>query len=108
MILGNNVLAHVPNLNGFGGGVATMLKASVIAMFEVPYVKDMLDKIEFDTIYHEHQCYYSLMALGQLFGRHGLDLVDVERLAIDGGSVRRSFAPRGTRTPYAPGDRPAG
>jgi hypothetical protein len=61
----------------------------------------MLDNVEFDTIYHEHQCYYSLTALNALFSRHGLDVVDVERLPIHGGSIRVSFAPRGSRAPAA-------
>jgi SAM-dependent methyltransferase len=100
-IIGNNVLAHVPDLNGFVEGVATLLKPTGVASFEVPYVKDMLDKVEFDTIYHEHQCYYSLTALRSLFGRHGLDVADVERLSIHGGTIRVSFAPRGSRTPTA-------
>jgi SAM-dependent methyltransferase len=100
-ILGNNVLAHVPDLNGFVAGVATLLKRSGVAVFEVPYLKEMLEKVEFDTIYHEHQCYYSLTALRALFSRHGLDVVDVERLPIHGGSIRASFALRGTRTPSA-------
>jgi SAM-dependent methyltransferase len=100
-ILGNNVLAHVPDLNGFVAGVATLLKPSGVAVFEVPYLGDMLQKIEFDTIYHEHQCYYSLTALGHLFERHGLSLVDVERLPIHGGSLRVSLAPRGQRAPHA-------
>jgi SAM-dependent methyltransferase len=96
-ILGNNVLAHVPEVHGFVSGVATLLKRSGVAVFEVPYVKDMLDKVEFDTIYHEHQCYFSLTALQHLFGEHGLDVVEVERIPIHGGSIRVSFAPRGAR-----------
>jgi SAM-dependent methyltransferase len=99
VIIGNNVLAHVPDLNGFISGVATLLKSSGVAVFEVPYVRDMLDNVEFDTIYHEHQCYYSLTALQQAFSRHSLDVVDVERMAIHGGSVRVSVAPRGQREP---------
>jgi SAM-dependent methyltransferase len=97
VIIGNNVLAHVPDLNGFVAGVATLLKPSGVAVFEVPYVQDMLAKVEFDTIYHEHQCYYSLTALQHLFGRHQLDVVDVERMTIHGGSLRVSVAPRGAR-----------
>jgi hypothetical protein len=97
VLIGNNVLAHVPDLNGFVGGVATLLKPSGVAVFEVPYVQDMLEKVEFDTIYHEHQCYYSLTALQRLFARHGLDVVDVERMAIHGGSLRVSVSTRGAR-----------
>jgi SAM-dependent methyltransferase len=98
VILGNNVLAHVPDLNGFVAGVAALLKPSGVAIFEFPYLHDMLEKVEFDTIYHEHQCYFSLTALEQLFRRHQLELVDVAHVAIHGGSVRLSVAPVKQRT----------
>jgi SAM-dependent methyltransferase len=97
VVIGNNVLAHVPDLNGFVAGVATLLKRSGVAIFEVPYLRDMLEKVEFDTIYHEHQCYYSLTALAHVFGRHGLEVVDVEQLAIHGGSLRVHVVARGQR-----------
>jgi hypothetical protein len=84
----NNVLAHVADLNGFVAGMAIVLKPSGVAVIETPYVKELLDKVEFDTIYHEHLCYYSLTALDHLFTAHGLQIVDVERLAIHGGSLR--------------------
>jgi hypothetical protein len=67
----------------------------------VPYVKEMLDKVEFDTIYHEHQCYFSLTALAALFGRHGLRVVDVERFPIHGGSLRVSLRHAGAPSPRA-------
>ncbi|MDT7542576.1 MAG: hypothetical protein QOE33_2480 [Acidobacteriota bacterium] len=86
----NNVLAHVADLNGFVRGAATLLKESGIAVFEVPYVKEMIDRNEFDTIYHEHLCYFSLTALDRLFRRHGLIIEDVERLPIHGGTLRIS------------------
>lgn len=88
IIHANNVLAHVPDLNGFVSGIATLLKSGGIAVIEAPYVKEMIDHIEFDTIYHEHLCYFSLTALTQLFQRHGLQIFDVERLPIHGGSLR--------------------
>jgi len=84
----NNVLAHVANLNSVGAGIATLLKPDGVAVIETPYVKDLIDHTEFDTIYHEHLCYYSLTALDRLFQRHGLAIVDVERLPIHGGSLR--------------------
>lgn len=84
----NNVLAHVPDLNGFVAGIAAILKSDGIASIEVPYVLDMLEKLEFDTIYHEHLCYFSVTALNALFARHGLELCDIERLSIHGGSLR--------------------
>jgi SAM-dependent methyltransferase len=88
VIHANNVLAHVPDLNGFIQGLRLLLKPDGLAIIEVPYVKDLIDRCEFDTIYHEHLCYFSLTALNQLFERHGLAIQQVERLAIHGGSLR--------------------
>jgi hypothetical protein len=87
----NNVLAHVPDLNAFATGLRLLLAYSGVALIEVPYVKDMLDKGEFDTIYHEHLFYFSLTALERLFSRHGLVVTDVERIPIHGGSLRVSL-----------------
>src|SRR5207248_7313866 len=84
----HNVLAHVPDLNGFVAGIRSVLKPSGVAVVEAPYVKDMLDHCEFDTIYHEHLCYFSLTALDRCFRRHNLVIVDVERVPIHGGSLR--------------------
>jgi hypothetical protein len=69
-----------------------------VAVIEVPYVKDMIDGNEFDTIYHEHLCYFSLMALNLLFKRHGLIVEDVEHLPIHGGSLRVFISREGKRT----------
>ena len=84
----NNVLAHVPDLNGFVNGVQLLLNDTGVAVVEVPYVKDMIDRQEFDTIYHEHLCYFSLTALDHLFRRHNLLIEDVKRLDIHGGTLR--------------------
>jgi hypothetical protein len=84
----NNVLAHVADLNGFVAGLQLILRDDGVAVIEAPYVKDLIDHAEFDTIYHEHLCYFSLTALDHLFRRHGLRVVDVERIAIHGGSLR--------------------
>ncbi|HEV7903629.1 MAG TPA: class I SAM-dependent methyltransferase, partial [Pyrinomonadaceae bacterium] len=88
VIHANNVLAHVADLNGFVRGVQTLLKDDGVAVIEAPYVKEMIDRAEFDTIYHEHLCYFSLTALDRLFRRHGLLIVDVARLPIHGGTLR--------------------
>lgn len=88
VIHGHNVMAHVPELNGFVAGVQHILKPSGHAVFEVPYVKDLVDHVEFDTIYHEHLCYFSLTTLNRLFLRHGLTIVDASRVPIHGGSLR--------------------
>jgi hypothetical protein len=85
---GHNVLAHVADLNGFVEGISIVLADDGVAVIEAPYVKDMIDRCEFDTIYHEHLCYYSLTALEALFNRHGLAVANVERVAIHGGSLR--------------------
>ncbi len=84
----HNVMAHVGDLNGFVRGLKLLLKDEGVAVIEVPYVKDMIDHCEFDTIYHEHLCYFSLTALAGLFKRHGMLIEDVERRPIHGGSLR--------------------
>lgn len=88
VIHANNVLAHVPDLNGFVHGLGLLLKPDGVAIIEAPYVKDLIDRCEFDTIYHEHLSYFSLTALNRLFERHGLAIQNVERLTIHGGSLR--------------------
>jgi SAM-dependent methyltransferase len=84
----NNVLAHVPDVNGVVAGIATVLAPDGVAVVETPYVRDLVERTEFDTVYHEHLFYYSLTALDRLFARNGLRIVDVERLDIHGGSLR--------------------
>lgn len=84
----NNVLAHVADLNGFVAGIELVLKERGVAVAEVPYVGDLIAGTEFDTIYHEHLCYFSLTALNRLFERHGLMIEEVEHLSIHGGSLR--------------------
>lgn len=92
----NNVLAHVADTNGFVAGIALVLKEDGLAVIECPYVRDLVDHCEFDTIYHQHLCYFSVTALDALFRRHGLVLVDVERVPIHGGSLRLFVARQGT------------
>jgi SAM-dependent methyltransferase len=84
----HNVLAHVADLNGFVEGIRIVLRPGGVAVVEVPYVKNLIDECEFDTIYHEHLCYFSLAALDVLFRRHGLTVRSVQRVAIHGGSLR--------------------
>jgi len=78
----------VPDQNGVVGGIGRVLKDDGVAVIEVPYVRDLVEHAEFDTIYHEHLCYFSLTALTGLFGRHGLMIQDVQHLPIHGGSLR--------------------
>ncbi len=88
LILANNVLAHVPDLNGVVAGMAALLKADGLIAIEVPYLLDLIEHTEFDTIYHQHLCYFSVTALDLLFRRHHLYFNDVRRLATHGGSLR--------------------
>jgi SAM-dependent methyltransferase len=88
VIHANNVLAHVADTNGFVEGLRILLKDDGVAVIEVPYVKDLIDHCEFDTIYHQHLCYFSVTALDHLFRRHGLYLNEVRPLTIHGGSLR--------------------
>ena len=88
VIIGNNVLAHVADLHGFVKGIRLLLKDDGVAVIEMPYVKDLVDHCEFDTIYHEHLCYFSVTALDHLFRMHSLFLNNVKRLSIHGGSLR--------------------
>lgn len=84
----NNVIAHVPDLNGFVAGIAEILAPGGVAVVETPYLRELVDRLEFDTIYHEHVFYHSLTALRRVFERNGLTVVDVERIPIHGGSLR--------------------
>lgn len=88
LILANNVMAHVPDINSVMAGIKALLKPGGAFVMETPYAKEMIDHLEFDTIYHEHVFYYSLTALENLFRCHGLQSVDVERVPIHGGSLR--------------------
>lgn len=88
VMIGNNVLAHVADIHGFVEGVHILLKENGVAVIEMPYVKDLVDHCEFDTIYHEHLCYFSLTALNHLFRMHSMFINDVKRLPIHGGSLR--------------------
>lgn len=88
VIHANNVLAHVADTNGFVQGIVTLLKDDGLAVIEVPYVRDLIEHGEFDTIYHEHLCYFSVTALWRLFRRHRLFLNRVEYQPIHGGSLR--------------------
>jgi SAM-dependent methyltransferase len=97
----NNVLAHVPDLPGFARGLAAVLADRGEAIIEVPYVRDLVEGREFDTIYHEHLSYFSLTALQHLFGTHGLQVQDVARIPIHGGSLRVHVGHAGA-APIAP------
>jgi SAM-dependent methyltransferase len=93
VIHANNVLAHVEDTNGFVEGIRILLKDDGIAVIEAPYLKELIDNCEFDTIYHEHLCYFSVTALDNLFRRHSLYLNEVKPLSIHGGSLRLYVSP---------------
>jgi len=95
----NNVIAHVPDLNGFVRGIARILRYDGVAVIETPYVRDLVERLEFDTVYHEHVFYYSLTALERVLVRNGLRAVDVEHIPIHGGSLRVFAGLDGARDP---------
>lgn len=84
----NNVLAHVPDINDFVAGFATLLKPAGVATFEFPHLLSLIDGAQFDTIYHEHYSYLSLTAVRRIFEANGLDVFDAEEIPTHGGSLR--------------------
>lgn len=98
LILGNNVFAHAPDTNDFVAGLQALLKPNGWVVLEFPNGVEMIDKVEFDTIYHEHVFYFTLTPLVPLFARHGLDIFHVERLPIHGGSLRVFACHRGAES----------
>lgn len=88
LVVANNVLAHVPDLHGFVSGLATLAGDRGLVAIEVPYLRDLVDRLEFDTIYHEHLSYFTLTSLTQVLEAHGLAIGEVERLPVHGGSLR--------------------
>lgn len=88
LVFASNVLAHVADTQDFVRGILRLLHPDGTAIIEAPYLRDLVEHLEFDTIYHEHLCYFSVTALRELFARQGLFLNDVERIPIHGGSLR--------------------
>ena len=88
VIHANNVIAHVPDLDTFAAGIDRILKPTGIAVIETPYVRDLVDRLEFDTIYHEHRYYHTLTALSRVFEKRGLSVIGVEETPVHGGSLR--------------------
>jgi len=88
LLLGNNVLAHVPDINDFVGGMPLLLKAEGVITLEFPHLPNLIAQNQFDTLYHEHYSYLSLTALAPIFKRAGLRVFDVEHLPTHGGSLR--------------------
>lgn len=95
VLFANNVLAHVPDPNEIAAGIREVLAHDGTAHIEMPYVRRMIEAVAFDTIYHEHRCYFSVAALQALFARHDLAIADVDILPIHGGSLHLQVAHRG-------------
>jgi hypothetical protein len=91
VVIGKNVLAHVDDPRDFLRGCRTLMDPSGVTVIEVPYLGDLLDKLEYDTVYHEHLSYFSMMALRRLCDSVGLTIQRVERLGVHGGSLRLTF-----------------
>jgi SAM-dependent methyltransferase len=88
LLLGNNVLAHVPDLNDFVAGMKRLLKPTGVITMEFPHLQRLMEQNQFDTIYHEHFSYFSFFTVEQVFAAHGLTLFDVDELSTHGGSIR--------------------
>jgi SAM-dependent methyltransferase len=97
IIHANNVMAHVPDINGFIKGVKILLKEKGTAIIEVPHFLDLVKKLEFDTIYHEHVYYFTVQGLKPLFQRHNLDIYNIEKIPLHGGSLRLFVCHRCTK-----------
>src|SRR5436309_10387828 len=88
LLLGNNVLAQVPDLNNFVAGMKILLKPAGVITMEFPHLQRLMEQNQFDTIYHEHFCYFSFLVVDRVFSAHGLALFDVDELPTHGGSIR--------------------
>ncbi len=88
LLLGNNVLAHVPDLNDFVAGMKLLLKPSGVITMEFPHLQRLIEQNQFDTIYHEHFSYFSFFTVSKVFAKHGIRLFDVDELPTHGGSIR--------------------
>jgi SAM-dependent methyltransferase len=107
LIIGNNVLAHVPDINDFVAGMKRLLKSGGIITMEFPHLQRLMERNQFDTIYHEHFSYLSFRVVRDIFAHHGLALFDVEELPTHGGSLR-IYACHAETPPYAPSPAVAG
>lgn len=103
LLVGNNVLAHVPNLNDFVAGLKLVLKPNGIITMEFPHLLRLVSENQFDTIYHEHFSYFSLRTVERIFAHHGLAIFDVDELPTHGGSLRIYARHAGAR--HSPGAR---
>ena len=107
LVAAKNVLAHVPDINDFVAGVAIMLKPDGVFTVEFPHLLNLIREVQFDTMYHEHYTYLSLLALEKIFARHGLAIFDVEKQSTHGGSLRVFAAPTAVAATLAAGSTPS-
>lgn len=98
LLLGNNILAHVPDLDDFLAGLKILLKPQGIITMEFPHLMRLIDEVQFDTIYHEHLSYFSFLTVEKVFDAHGLAIFDVEELSTHGGSLRAYACHKGDNT----------
>ncbi len=103
LLVANNVLAHVPNLHDFTAGLAALLKPPGTLSLEFPHLLRLIQEVQFDTIYHEHFCYFSLAPVERLLSEHGLKVFDIEQLPTHGGSLRVLAAPAQSQPAEEPG-----
>jgi hypothetical protein len=101
LILGNNVLAQIPDLNDFVSGMQLLLKPEGVITLEFPHLQRLIEGNQFDTIYHEHFSYFSLVTIDKMAARHGLKLIDVEELTTHGGSIRVYLARNASERKHA-------
>ena len=93
LVVATNVLAHVPDINDFVAGLRLLVKPGGMIVVEFPHLLNLIREVQFDTIYHEHFTYLSLLSVRTILERHGLSLIDVERQPVHGGSLRIFAAP---------------
>ena len=103
LITSANVLAHVPDINDFVAGIATLLTGDAVYTVEFPHLLNLINEVQFDTIYHEHYSYLSLLAVEKIFAKAGLRVFDVEELPTHGGSLRVFACLEGASHPEGPG-----
>ncbi|WP_171206910.1 class I SAM-dependent methyltransferase [Ruegeria sp. HKCCA0235A] len=103
LIASANVLAHVPDINDFVAGIATLLTGDAVYTVEFPHLLNLIREVQFDTIYHEHYSYLSLLAVEKIFAKAGLRVFDVEELPTHGGSLRVFACLEGASHPEGPG-----
>jgi SAM-dependent methyltransferase len=102
VVIANNVFAHADGLGDIADGIRALLAGDGVFEFEVSYMVDIVDKMLFDTIFHEHLCYHAVKPMRSFLARHGLELIDIQRIPTKGGSIRGFAQPAGGPRPVAP------